>query len=54
MSRVNSDVPTAYLQLGNSLRPDNIKEGDDVYFECNVRAYPAITRVLWRHNVKLN
>ena len=33
-SPLSSDVPSATLLLGSSLNASNIKEGDDVYFEC--------------------
>ncbi|KAI8425161.1 hypothetical protein MSG28_006990 [Choristoneura fumiferana] len=32
------DSPLVTLTLGSTLNPHDIKEGDDVYFECNVRA----------------
>ena len=38
------------LTLGSSLNASNIKEGDDVYFECSVRASPAPYKITWRHN----
>lgn len=47
-----ADVPIAQLQLGNSLRLDDLKEGDNIVFECNVRAVPWISRVFWRLNVR--
>ena len=31
------DVPQTVLGLGSSLNGSNIREGDDVYFECIVR-----------------
>ena len=37
--------------MGTSLNPKNIKEGDDVYFECNVRANPRAYRLTWFHEV---
>ncbi|KAK8730855.1 hypothetical protein OTU49_007652, partial [Cherax quadricarinatus] len=43
-------TPQVYLAMGSSLSPDEIKEGDDVYFECNVRAHPYVYKVLWYHN----
>lgn len=46
-------VPIAQLQLGSkSLRLDDLKEGDDIVLECNVRAVPWISRVFWRLNGK--
>ena len=46
-----SDVPQAVLGLGKTLNASNIKEGDDVYFECNVRANPKPYKISWRFNV---
>ena len=43
-------MPSATLNLGSSLNASNIKEGDDVYFECSVRASPAPYKITWRHN----
>jgi hypothetical protein len=39
------------LQLGNKLNPDDIKEGDDVYFECHIRSNPPENKIAWMHNV---
>ncbi|XP_071454100.1 nephrin-like [Hetaerina americana] len=41
--------PQVSLQLGSSLNPNEIKEGDDVYFECQVRANPREHKIIWRH-----
>lgn len=46
-----SDVPILHLSLGTSLNPEDIEEGDDVYFECNVDANLPAYKVLWKHNV---
>ncbi|XP_069952321.1 nephrin-like [Cherax quadricarinatus] len=43
-------TPQVHLAIGSSLSADKIKEGDDVYFECNVRAHPHVYKVLWYHN----
>ncbi|XP_049785943.1 nephrin-like [Schistocerca cancellata] len=43
-------VPVTTLKLGTSLRPESIREGSDVYFDCHVKAQPPVTRVEWRHN----
>ena len=51
MSPFFSDVPQAVLGLGKTLNASNIKEGDDVYFECNVRANPKPYKISWRFNV---
>ena len=31
--------------------PDNIKEGDDVYFECSINAKPRVYKIVWKFNV---
>ena len=46
-----SDPPAIGLTLGRSLDPGHIKEGDDVYFECDIRSNPEIRRLEWHHNV---
>ncbi|XP_064119499.1 synaptogenesis protein syg-2-like [Macrobrachium nipponense] len=43
-------TPQVYLAMGSNLSPEDIKEGDDVYFECNVRANPWVYKVVWHHN----
>ncbi|XP_050738586.1 hemicentin-1-like [Eriocheir sinensis] len=43
-------LPTASARFGSSLDASNIKEGDDVYFECSVHANPPVSHVSWRHN----
>ncbi|CRK98676.1 CLUMA_CG011994, isoform A [Clunio marinus] len=42
--------PSVTLQLGPSLNPDDIEEGDDCYFECIIKANPPTYKVVWRHN----
>ena len=49
-----ADVPVVSLKMGSSLNPDDIKEGDDVYFECNIRANPKAYRLAWFHNVSIS
>lgn len=46
-----SDPPQVQLKLGTTLNPDDIKEGDDVYFECNIRANPKEHKITWYHDV---
>lgn len=46
-----SDPPLVVLSLGSTLNPDDIKEGDDVYFECSIRANPKEHRITWYHDV---
>lgn len=43
-------MPVVTLKMGSSLNPDDIKEGDDVYFECNIRANPKAYKLAWFHN----
>lgn len=45
------DQPQVTLQLGSTLNPDDIKEGDDVYFECHIKANPKENRITWWHDV---
>ncbi|XP_046395377.1 hemicentin-2-like [Ischnura elegans] len=45
--------PQVSLMLGSSLRPDDIKEGDDVYFECHVKANPREYKITWMHENRL-
>ncbi|KAL3285867.1 hypothetical protein HHI36_000386 [Cryptolaemus montrouzieri] len=46
-------VPIPLLTLGSNLNPDDIEEGDDVYFECKVNANPWAYKVLWKQNGKV-
>ncbi|XP_050101194.1 hemicentin-1-like [Anopheles aquasalis] len=42
--------PMVTIQFGPTLVVDDIKEGDDVYFECHVRANPDWKKLQWFHN----
>ncbi|XP_056636468.1 hemicentin-2-like [Diorhabda sublineata] len=42
--------PKVTLTLGHGLNGNNIKEGDDVYFECHLTANPWVYRVWWLRN----
>lgn len=46
-----ADAPIVSLRLGSTLNASDIKEGDDVYFECHVRANPPWRKLTWLHNV---
>lgn len=48
-----SDPPIVTLRLGSTLLADDIKEGDDVYFECHVKANPQWRKLLWLHDVNI-
>ncbi|XP_049888114.1 hemicentin-1-like isoform X2 [Pectinophora gossypiella] len=43
-------VPVATIHLGAKMNPNDIEEGDDVYFECKVDANPPAYKVVWEHN----
>ncbi|XP_033217421.1 nephrin-like [Belonocnema kinseyi] len=42
--------PSVSLSLGSTLSPEDIKEGDDVYFECHIKANPPWSKLSWIHN----
>ncbi|XP_047986871.1 nephrin [Leguminivora glycinivorella] len=42
--------PVVRLRLGSTLAGGDIKEGDDVYFECHVRANPVARKLSWLHD----
>ena len=46
-----SDAPKVRLTFGANLNPHNIAEGNDVYFECAIKANPEVYKVVWLHNV---
>ena len=55
MSSINFSVtPIAKIKYWRNLVSSNIQLGEDVYFECEIRANPATYNVTWRHNVSLN
>ncbi|CAO1433884.1 unnamed protein product [Diamesa serratosioi] len=43
-------MPVVTLKMGSSLNPDDIKEGDDVYFECLIQSNPKPYKMSWYHN----
>ncbi|KFB40641.1 AGAP001824-PA-like protein [Anopheles sinensis] len=43
-------LPILKLELGTNMNPEDIEEGDDVYFECKVNANPSAYKVVWKHN----
>lgn len=46
-----TDIPIVTLELGSNIVSSAIREGVDVYFECNIKSNPWVYRVSWRHNV---
>ena len=46
-----TDKPKVAISFGRSINAYQIKEGDDVYFECRILAYPHAKKVTWMHNV---
>ncbi|XP_050702989.1 serine/arginine repetitive matrix protein 2-like [Eriocheir sinensis] len=47
-------TPRLSLAAGLNLDMDDIKEGDDVYFECGIKANPPVFKVQWFHNLNRN
>lgn len=37
--------------MGPTLNPENIKEGDGVYFECKIKSNPKQYKTAWFHDV---
>lgn len=48
------DQPVVTLKMGPTLNPDDIKEGDDVYFECHIHSNPKPYKMAWYHNVSMS
>ncbi|KOB71114.1 Uncharacterized protein OBRU01_14281 [Operophtera brumata] len=44
------DIPETTIHLGAKMNPNDIEEGDDVYFGCRVDANPPAYKVVWEHN----
>ncbi|CAL4063660.1 unnamed protein product, partial [Meganyctiphanes norvegica] len=42
-------APEVSVIIPSTLDPENIKEGDDVYFECKINANPKPSQVVWLH-----
>lgn len=48
---LSTDMPESTIHLGAKMNPNDIEEGDDVYFGCKVDANPPAYKVVWEHNV---
>ena len=46
-----SDPPEVSIELGSKLNAVDIREGDDVYFECTIDAFPLAERISWKKDV---
>ncbi|PRD24940.1 UNVERIFIED_CONTAM: hypothetical protein NCL1_42362 [Trichonephila clavipes] len=46
-TNTTGNAPQLRLALGTSNQHSAIKEGNDVYFECNIKANPAVSEVTW-------
>ncbi|CRL00448.1 CLUMA_CG013711, isoform A [Clunio marinus] len=42
--------PLVNIRLGPTLLSSDIKEGDDLYFDCQIQANPKIKKLSWLHN----
>ncbi|KAG5676002.1 hypothetical protein PVAND_005857 [Polypedilum vanderplanki] len=42
--------PLVNLRLGSTLIVDDIKEGDDLYMECQIQANPKFSKMYWMHD----
>jgi len=42
--------PKVQLSFGSQLEASNIKEGNDVYFECKVKSHPRHYKITWKRN----
>jgi len=49
-----SDPPVVSLTLGSKLDAADIKEGDDVYFECKIKSHPKVQKVMWKKDVSFS
>ncbi|XP_064100523.1 hemicentin-2-like [Macrobrachium nipponense] len=45
-------APKVEVRLAPALDPDNIKEDEDVYFECVIKANPPESRIIWYHEAE--
>ncbi len=41
------------LRLPHIIDLERVKEGDNVYFDCKIKANPKHTKLIWKRNVSL-
>ena len=46
-----SVAPNVELSLGRMVNPEDLEEGDDIYFSCSIKANPPAYKITWWHNV---
>ena len=47
-------MPNVELSLGRMVNPEDLEEGDDIYFSCSIKANPPAYKITWWHNVRQN
>ena len=53
-SNINVAVtPRAKIRFWRNLLVNSIHLGEDVYFECDIKANPPVYNVTWRQNVNI-
>ena len=51
LSSLFSVTPSVTLSLGRMVNPQDLEEGDDIYFSCTIKANPPAYKLTWWHNV---